>query len=110
MIKGITVTLYERAQTGMDPFGRPVETETPVQVANVLPAPSTQEDIVNSLQLYGRHAVYDLYLPKGDVHDWKNVRVDFFGERFRSFGPVMEYVGGNVPGPWNRKVQVEKYT
>lgn len=109
MIKGITVTLWERTQTGADPFGRPVETEVPVQVQNVLPAPSTQEDIVSSLELYGRHAVYDLYLPKGDGHDWKNVRVDFFGQSFRTFGPVAGYVGANVPGPWNRRVRAEQY-
>lgn len=109
MIKGIPVTILERVQTGVDGFHAPTYAETPVTVENVLVAPTTAEDVVTEQQLYGKHSVYTLYIPKGDSHTWTDRRISFFGEDFRSFGPVQEYIEDNVPGPWNRKVMVERY-
>lgn len=109
MIHGITVTLYERTQTGTDGFGAPVYEETPVQVKNVLVQPTSAEDVVSETQLYGKHSVYELLLPKGDAHDWEGRRISFFGEDFRAFTPAQEYVEANVPGPWNRRIRVERF-
>jgi len=109
MIKGITVTLYERSQTGTDAFNAPTYTETPVAVKNVLVSPVTNEDVIDALNLYGKHAIYELCLPKGDAHDWQDCRVDFFGKSFRTFGSSKEYIEANVPLCWNKKVLVEAY-
>lgn len=109
MIKGITVTLWERTQTGTDAFNAPVYTETPVQVKNVLVAPSSDKDVIDALQLYGKHAVYELSLPKGDAHNWSDCRVDFFGQSWRVFGAGREWIEEKVPLFWNRKVMVERY-
>lgn len=109
MIKGITVTLYERTQSGEDSFGAPTYTETPVQVGNVLVSPATAEDITDSLQLYGKRAEYELSLPKGDAHKWEDSRVDFFGRSWRVFGPPREWIESMIPLGWNRKVRVERY-
>lgn len=109
MIKGITVTLYERSQTGTDAFNAPTYTETPVAVKNVLVSPVTNEDVIDALNLYGKHAIYELCLPKGDAHDWQDCRVDFFGKSFRTFGSGKEYIEANVPLCWNKKVLVEAY-
>lgn len=109
MIKGITVTLYEKTQNGTDAFGTQVWTEVPVQVANVLVTPASMEDVINSLQLYGRRMAYELCIPKGDTHSWESCRVDFFGQSFRAYTPVEEYIEANVPLRWNRKVRVERY-
>lgn len=109
MIKGITVTLYERTQSDTDAFGAPVWTETAVPVKNVLVTPTSDRDVIDALQIYGKHAVYELSLPKGDQHDWRDRRVDFFGQRFRVFGLGKEYIEANVPLCWNRKVLVERY-
>lgn len=108
MIKGITVTLYERTQTGTDGLDAPVYEETPVEVSNVLVTPASAEEVLSEVQLYGRKSVYTLSIPKGDTHVWENRRVDFFGASFRSFGPVQEYIEAMVPLAWNRKVKVEK--
>ena len=108
MIKGITVTLYERLQSGTDPFGEPVYTETQTPVDGVLVTPTASEEVVTELQVYGRRSVYELCIPKGDSHDWENRKVGFFGQVFRSFGPVTEYIEANVPLRWNRKVKVER--
>ena len=72
-LHGIPVTLYERTRTGADAFNAPVYSETPVTVENVLVSPVSAEAIVSDLQLYGKRAVYELCLPKGDTHDWAGV-------------------------------------
>lgn len=109
MIKGITVTLYERTQTGVDELNAPVYTETPVDVANVLVTPSSAEDVINDMQLYGRRSEYELSIPKGDTHEWNGNRVDFFGQSFRVFTPARVWIEDNVPLAWNKKYKVERY-
>ena len=109
MIKGITVTLYERTQTGKDAFNRPVYEETPTEVKNVLVTPASAEAVVNELSITGKHLVYELSIPKGDEHRWYDSRVDFMEQSFRTFGPVEEWIEGMVPLAWNKKVKVEMY-
>lgn len=108
-LHGIPVTLYERTQTGTDAFNAPIYSETPVTVENVLVSPVSAEAVVGELQLYGKRAVYELCLPKGDAHDWEDCRVDFFGQRFRVFGPAQELIESLTPLDWNKKVKVERY-
>lgn len=109
LINGITVTLYERARTGVDGFNNPVYAETAVDVDNVLVYPTEDRDIVDAMQLYGKKAVYELCIPKGDEHKWEDCRVDFFGNSFRVFGTGKEYIEANVPLDWNKKYMVERY-
>ena len=70
MIRGIDVVVYVKTRTGEDSFGAPVWQETPQTVPNVLVGQPSAEDIVNELQLYGKHIAYTLGIPKGDTHDW----------------------------------------
>lgn len=108
-MKGITVILYERVKTGEDPFGDPIYEEQATEVPNVLVAPASSEDIAEQLQLYGKHAVYTLAIPKGDTHDWKDKKIHFFGQDFRAFGFPLEGIDSLIPLSWNKKVQVERY-
>lgn len=103
------MTLYERTQTGTDAFNAPIYAETPVQVKNVLVTPMSDKDVIDALELYGKRAEYELSLPKKDRHEWKDCRVDFFGQSFRVFGLGREWIEENVPLSWNKKVLVEKY-
>lgn len=109
-MRGITVTLYERTQTGTDAFGAPVYTETETDVENVLVAPVTAggEKVFDRLSLTGRKAVYTLALPKGDAHEWEGCRVRFFGETWQVIGKPTEGIEEMIPLQWNRKVQVER--
>lgn len=109
MIKGITVTLYERAQTGTDAFGAPVYTESPVTVENVLVTPMAETDVISDMQLYGKRSEYELSIPKGDTHVWEDRRVEFFGKSWRTFQFSREWIEANVPLRWNRKIRVERY-
>jgi hypothetical protein len=108
-IKGITVTLYEQTQTGTDAFNDPIYTETAINVDNVLVYPSTQTEILETVNLYGRKAVYTLGIPKGDTHNWENRRIDFFCQSWRSFGIPSQGIEDMIPLDWNMKVTVERY-
>ena len=108
LIRGITVTLYERTQNGTDEFNEPIFTETAVSVPNVLVTPVTNDAVVTDLQLYGKRSAYELCIPKGDAHNWIDVRVSFFGQTFKTFGTVVQWIDANVPGAWNKKVKVER--
>lgn len=109
IIKGQTVKLYEKTKVDTDPFGAPIFNEEVVDVENVLITPTTAEDIVNEMQIYGKHSVYTLSIPKGDIHIWDNCVVEFWGKKFIQFGPVTEYQEELVPLNWNKKVKVELY-
>lgn len=107
MIKGITVTLYSRTQTGTDAFNAPIYTEEPVAVADVLVAPMSDEEILDTLNLTGRRAKYQLGIPKGDTHIWEGCEVGFFGQRWRVIGQPTEGLDHLIPLRWNKKVKVE---
>lgn len=109
MIKGVPVTLYERAPAGKDAFNAPLFEERPVTVENVLVCPVSNDDVVDAAGMDGRRAEYTLCLPKGDEHGWEGCRVDFFGRSWRVFGPPLLYIGENTPGAWNKRVRVERY-
>lgn len=107
MLKGITVTLYERTQTSVDAFNRPIYTETASDVSDVLVAPLSDEEILDTLNLTGRRAKYQLGIPKGDTHVWEGNTVEFFGERWRVIGHPTIGIDEMIPLRWNKKVKVE---
>lgn len=114
MIKGITVTLYEQTQTGVDEFFAPVYAETPVQVPNVLVGQPETDDILTSTDLYGKRILYMLGIPKGDTHDWTDKRVewtDAYGQTVtvKTFGFPITGIEANVPTPWHMKVRCGAY-
>ena len=109
MIQGMTVILYEKVQTGTNDFGEPIYTERPKEVEDCLVSPVSTEDIVNDLQLYGKKAVYRIAIPKGDTHIWEDRTVEFFGEKWKTFGYVEQGIEENVPLRWHKKIKVERY-
>mgnify|MGYP001202734777 FL=1 len=108
-IKGITVTLINKIETGNDPFGKPIYEDLEVLVENVLVSPISSDDIVNQLNLTGKKAVYTLAIPKGDTNVWEDKEVRFFSERWRVFGMATQGVEELIPLDWNKKVMVERY-
>ena len=77
MIRGQTVTLYEQTQTGTDDFNRPIYTETPVTVANVLIGEPSTDEVTTATDLYGKKILFMLGIPKGDTHDWQDKKVSW---------------------------------
>ena len=109
MIEGMTIVLYEKKKIGEDEFHHPIYEEIPVEVENVLVVPASSTDVVEGLNLYGKKAVYTIAIPKGDEHKWEDVIVEFFGERWRTFGFPLEGIEEMIPLSWNKQVKVERY-
>lgn len=108
-IKGKTIKLYERTIVGQDPFGKDIVDELPVDVENVLIQPASNDAIVTDLQLTGKHLAYVLHIPKGDSHNWKDSKVEFNGEIWKTYGDCLEYDEEMTPLSWNKQVKVERY-
>ena len=107
MIRGTTVILLSKRQTGTDAFNKPIYTEDKIPVENVLIAPVSDAEILDTLNLTGRKAVYQLGIPKNDTHDWEGQRVRFFGETWRVIGKPVRGMDELIPLDWNLKVKVE---
>lgn len=104
---GITVTLLSKQQTGTDAFNRPTYSEISIPVENVLVAPVSEQEVLDTLNLTGRRAEYQLAIPKGDPNIWEGQRVQFFGETWRVIGKPIRGIEALIPLEWNQKVTVE---
>lgn len=109
MIKGIDVVLIEKIETGRNEFDIPIYEERETVVKNVLVGQPTTDDIVSNETLHGKKTVYKLAIPKGDTHDWKDTKVKFFGQTFKTFGDVIQGIEEMVPLRWNKQISVERY-
>lgn len=108
-MRGITVVLYQETEASTNTFGEVVYEKTPVEVDNVLVAPATAQEMTDTVDLYGRQAIFTLGIPKGDEHDWENKTVEFFGEQWETFGIPLKGIDELVPTPWNMKVTVARH-
>ena len=110
VLKGITVNLITKEQTGTDAFNRPIVQDVTTPVDNVLVAPLSQtgEEILSELSLNGKKAKYQLAIPKGDTHNWEDAEVEFFGERWQTLGFSTIGIEDMIPLDWNRKVLVQR--
>lgn len=108
-MRGITITLHSKVQTGTDEFNAPIYSDQDVTVDNVLVGEPSGDEIVQDLNLYGKRLAFVLAIPKGDTHDWTDVEVSFFGQRFRTYGEPTQGMEHLIPLSWNKKVKVERY-
>lgn len=109
-LSGITVTLYDQIVIGTDPLNKPITREAAIPVDNVLIAPVSSTEALETFNLTGRKAVYQLGIPKGDTHEWTaGKKVSFFDADWRIIGIPTEGIESMIPLSWNKKVQVERY-
>ena len=99
--------MLSKRQTGTDAFNRTIYTEDEIPVENVLIAPMNDAEILDTLNLTGRKAVYQLGIPKSDRNVWEGQRVRFFGETWRVIGKPVRGMDELIPLDWNLKVKVE---
>ena len=105
-MRGVTITLYNTEQIGLDEFNRPILEDIGEEVKNVLIGePSTQE-VIDEMNLSGKRIDFTLAIPKGDEHDWTNKKVGFFGEVFETIGYPTQGLEHLIPLAWNKKVKV----
>ena len=108
-IKGITITLIDKVQTGVDAFNHPVYEDQEIHVDNVLVAPASSTDIPEDIDLQGKKIVYTLAIPKGDTHTWEDRKVRFFGQTFHVCTVPVGGIESMIPLSWKKKVMVERY-
>ena len=110
-LKGETVKLWTKTQTGTDEFNAPVYSWSYEEVANVLIGEPSPEEQTNDKNLYGRSIAYTLGIPKGDTHNWENQIVEFYEHKFITYGIPVQGVEANLPVhiPWHKKVKCERY-
>ena len=108
-LRGISIILYTKNKVGEDEFGAPVYEELPEVVNDVLVGEPEGSDVTDTLNLTGKRIAYTLAIPKGDTHEWRDRKVEFFGRKFRTFGEPVEGIEGMIPLRWNNKVKVERY-
>lgn len=108
-MKGITVLLHVKTESGFDEFGAPIYTDEVVPVDNVLIGEPSSDQSIQDLNLYGKRLAYTLAIPKGDTHIWTDTVVEFFGQTFRTYGEPTQGIESLIPLSWNKKVKVEKY-
>jgi len=105
---GVSVILHIKTQTGVDAFNDPVFADSTETVENVLIGQPTTEEIDSTLSLYGKKIDYMLGIPKGDTHNWEDTIVEFWGNRYRTFGMTIQGIEANIPTPWHKKIRVER--
>lgn len=108
-MRGVPIILYDRTVTGEDELNRPIYTEVPKVVNNVLIGEPSTEDVVAELNLSGKRLAYTLAIPKGDSNVWADRTVEFFGQKFRTIGEPTQGIDALIPLAWNKKVKVERY-
>ena len=108
-IHGIQITLIDKQVVSVDPFGSPVVKDVEITIDNVIVAPATTEDVTSQMSLTGKKISYTIGIPKGDMHDWEEKEVRFFGKRWKTVGIPLEGIEDLIPLEWNKKVMVERY-
>ena len=113
MIKGITIQLVNKVDTGnVDELNHAIYFEQYITVNNVLVAPSSGPEIIDSVNLYGKKALYTLGIPKGDTNTWEDMEVILpapFAGRYRVIGYPTAGIDAMIPLQWNKKVYIERY-
>lgn len=109
MIKGITVILINKVENGRDAFNHPTYNEEEIPVENVLVASASTTEMVDMMNLTGKKAVYNIAIPKGDNHVWKDQKVKFFGQIWQVIGFPQRGIDENIPLEWNEKWLVAAY-
>ncbi len=108
-MKTTTIQLVIKTQTGTDPLGEPICTETTEDIPGVLVGSPSTEELTSTMELYGKHISYVLGIPKGDTHNWIDAEVVIWGERFRTIGYPETGEAANIPLQWGSNVKVERY-
>lgn len=109
LIKGIDVILVDKVKTGENAFGEALFEDREITVSNVIVSPASSDDVISVLELTGKKAIYTLGIPKGDTNDWEDKEVIIFGEKYRTFGSVIQGMEHMIPLDWHKKVMVERY-
>lgn len=108
-LHGITVTLYNREETGRDALNNPIYGLVASEVDNVLIGSPSSSDITSSIDLDGKRIDYVLGIPKGDENTWTDALVSFFGGYYETLGEPIAGHQDLIPLSWGQNVKVARF-
>ncbi len=114
-LAGIPILLEVKTQTGeADIFGMPIYSTAWETVENVLVGQPDADEVTQTLSLTGKRVVYKLAIPKGDAHNWNDVRVILpppysFAGTYLTVGFPISGIDELIPLSWNQKILLERY-
>jgi hypothetical protein len=107
-VRGETVTVITRTQTGTDPGGDAIWTTTETPVDNVLVANGSQTLSTDSIRPDGIEVACTLYFPRSFSGSLRGGIVKVRGHEYRVLGDPLPYDGGMTPTQWNLVVECER--
>lgn len=108
-LKGIDIILIDKVKQGVNDFGENIYETVEKIIPNVIISPTSNDDVINTLNLTGKKAIYTLGIPKGDTNDWEDKEIIFFNKKWHSIGFTIEGIEDMIPTQWHKKVMVERY-
>ena len=108
MIRGTTVTIIGRTQSGIDPGGDPIWSETEERVDDVLVQDGTQANSTASTSPEGISVDRTIHMPRKWIfHSLRGCRVRLpDGIEYSVVGDPIPYDGGLTPTRWNLTVDL----
>ena len=109
MLNRTTVTLISKTKTGTDDFNRPIYKETEIAVSGCVVGSPSADDVTTELNLSGKHVLYEILIPNGDMNDWTGREVSISGKRYRTIGTPVEIFGNFPHIPCSKRIAVERF-
>lgn len=107
MIRGETVQVVRRVETGRDRFNAPVWDDEVETVTDVLVAPGPRTDVDASTRPDGVRVQWSLHFPKSYTKPLRGCRVAVRGgEPMPVIGDPAPYTMENTPGRWHMPVEL----
>lgn len=103
---GETVKVKTFAETGKDPFGAPIVSETIESVDNVLVQPGSAGDAFESNRPEGVNVRYTLHFPKTYGKPLEGADIEVRGKWLHVVGAPDHYTLENTPTDWWMTVEV----
>ena len=104
-IRGEDVTVRRQTLTGYDDFHSPVYEWQAEDVSDAVIAPGATEDL-DETRPEGVSVTYTVHFPKSYTASLRGCHVVVRGEEYAVVGDPQAYTDANVPGRWDRPVEV----
>lgn len=107
-MKGESVTVISRVETGRDPGNAPIYGDVETIVDDVLVAPGPRSDVIESNRPEGVKIAWTLHFPKTFSGSLRGARISVRGQKALSVvGDPQPYTAANTPTRWWMPVELE---
>lgn len=93
----------------VDEMGEPIAAEPEKeQVDGVLFDPGSTSNVAQQMNMRGVIVSAEFHFPKTYTESLRGCSIAYAGHTYKVIGDPQPYMDANVPGPWNRPVQVQE--